>query len=116
MLCRALFGLPAFRFNKELFNQIIREQEDGTKIDAPDAEPEVRFEYGELEDPVIGEFNREESLIRVDALKVFSMCVNSRNKPLSVDDLKQRFDDQLTHVLAHEGGHWRLEKRCGRRA
>lgn len=116
MLCRALFGLPAFRFNKELFNQIIREQENGARIDAPDSEPEVKFEYGELEGSIIGEFDKEESLIRIDVLKVFFTCVNSRKKPLSVEDLKQRFDDKLTHALAHEGGHWRLEKCCGRRA
>ena len=102
--------MPRFRFDKQLFLQLIRELEDGSTFAAPVGEPSVNFTEGPI-DGVLGMYNPKTRRITIDVLECFLAA--SHQNPNCYDHLKRLFDERLTKVLAHEGGHWQLHTRKG---
>jgi len=103
--------LPAFTFNRRLYGSLIREVKDGPPIAASDEEPTVEFTAGPV-DGKLGEFDHRTMRITIDALEVFLLSLHSQ--PRSYEEAKQAFDAEITRVLAHEGGHYNLQKRLGK--
>ncbi len=102
--------LPAFTFNRKLYGSLIREVKNGSPITSAEGEPKVEFTAGPV-DGTLGEFDHRTMRIKIDALEVFLSSL--RSQPRSHVEAKQAFDLELTRVLAHEGGHYNLQKRHG---
>lgn len=109
---RLIFGpIPNFFFNAKLFKSLIREEE-AKALQAPEAQPDIVFVQGPI-DGVLGYCNFKEQRITIDVLEIF---LKTLGDPTLTDEkaLRANFDSELTRVLAHEGGHWRLDKRQGK--
>ncbi|NUM25819.1 MAG: hypothetical protein HUU49_04360 [Candidatus Buchananbacteria bacterium] len=103
--------VPRFRFDKSLFCELIRRVNAEHNIVAPEHEPEVEFTMGPV-DGTLGQFNAQTMSITIDVLEIF-LFSQDKHRPPTYEEAKQHFDDEVTRVLAHEGGHWQLEKRMG---
>lgn len=110
LMLAQLAGPPRYRFNRRLYRKLIHELEREQSIAAPDAEPEVQFTEGPI-DGRIGEFDPRTMRITIDQLEILMLCF-MQSRP-SIPELKNRFDTEMTRVLAHEGGHYHLQKRHG---
>ena len=107
----AVGQVPEFSFDRKLFKQLVEECGNGKSLNVLEPEPEITFQDGPI-DGKLGYYEKETHRITVDQLEIFVVVLHSN--PKDFDELKQRYDDELTRVLAHEGGHWHLDKRYGR--
>jgi hypothetical protein len=106
---------PPFRFNRELYARLIQEKGTDGPIIAPAHEPDVEFAMGPL-DGMLGSYDVRTGKIMIDVLENFMVVLRSPADLLDPEDLKRRFDVRMTETIAHEGGHWRLDKRLGMKA
>lgn len=106
-----MFGPPRFMFNLELYRRLIRERGPNRPPLPPGNEPEVEFTLGPI-DGVLGVYNHKTRRLVVDVMENLMASVVDQNITCP-DDLMRRFDERMTRTLAHEGGHWHLQKRLG---
>jgi len=105
---RLVRRIPSFRFDRSLFIDLIRKH--GDEVVEGD-EPEIDFAVGPI-DGVLGTFEGKENRITIDVLEVVFEIL-FKNPTLNEQEFRQAFDKEVTRVLAHEGGHWNIEKRVG---
>ena len=106
-----MFGPPRFMFNLELYRRLIRERGPNRPPLPLGNEPEVEFTLGPI-DGVLGIYNNKTRRLTVDVLENLMVSVTDQHIA-GPEDLVRRFDDRITRTLAHEGGHWHLQKRLG---
>lgn len=108
------FYRSRIQFNRKLFQALIRRNSKGkSDLKAPAGEPEVILEQGPI-DGILGQYDPIAKKIHVDVLEIFLKTFQEKGHPGKEKDFIDSYDRNLTHVLAHEGGHWRLDRRHGR--
>ena len=102
-------NIPRLSFNRELYRSLIAECPKGP-IKAEASDPEVYFAFGPI-DGVLGNYDERSNKITIDVIELYATVLFIKQVPVELAKLE--FDKMVTRVLAHEGGHWHLEKRHG---
>lgn len=111
MSWRQSFGVsPTIRVDYRLYQQLVAKCPT-SQVVAEENDPIVTFEDGPI-DGVLGSFTHETKTVMIDALEIMAITLD-RTEVFEPEDFRRRFDEHLTQVLAHEGGHWHLEKKSG---
>ena len=101
---------PVIRFNHKLYKELVRKCSTSV-VDAHEDDPEVKFHYGPI-DGVLGHFDVMTKEIHVDLLEIMVITLDD-HRVVTYDDFGRQYDVTITRVLAHEGGHWHLDRRLG---
>jgi hypothetical protein len=103
---------PAIRFDYALYRRLVRTCPQST-VPPGDHDPEVEFEYEPTFDNILGFYDPKTKKICIDVLEIFVITADDP-RIKNLHEFMDRYDEKLTQVLAHEGGHWHLDKRLGR--
>ncbi len=105
---------PAIIFDGPRYNKLIHKC-PGSSLPECNPEPEVEFSFQGPIDGILGTFDPETKKITIDAIEIFTVCL-MKEKSDDRNDIADRYDELVTQVLAHEGGHWHLDKKLGKLA
>jgi len=100
-------------FNHGLYRVLLLDIDEMNSV-GPD-EPKVEFNYDSdryHQTVKMGHFDRKTKRITIFCTKIFELCCDDpalTNK----EEIYQQFQSLLIETLAHEGGHWRLDRRSG---
>lgn len=101
---------PVIRFNYDLYKKLVSKCPT-SQVEAGAGDPKVIFEDGPI-DGVLGSFDLETKELKIDALEIMISTLETQDV-LDSDKFAASLDQKLTQVLAHEGGHWHLDKHNG---
>lgn len=102
--------IPVVEFNYELYKQLVKTCPTSS-VEAEPEHPEVEFVHGPI-DGALGYFDYKTKRITVDILEIMMVSIDDEGVK-SHEDFVERYDARITQVLAHEGGHWHLDKKHG---